>query len=237
MTRTSVLAALLFALAVAGAQAAEEVGYKGFRVCAKCHDEQGTAWRSTAHAKALESLKPNVKSAAKTKAKLDPAKDYTQEKDCVGCHTTGVNEPGGYRIGMDPDEAKVVIGVTCEACHGAGDQYRKKHGDAGDKLKTTSETTDRQMLVEAKQNFDYEKACARCHLNYQGSPWAGAKPPYTPFTPAIDSKYAFDFNKAVRTEGSKNPAHTHYKLRGVFKGDPVPAIRADLQRNAKELEE
>lgn len=231
------LAALFLAIAAGAARAADQPDYKGFRVCTKCHDQQGDAWRKTGHAKAFEALKSNAKAEAKKKANLDPAKDYTQDKDCVGCHVTGYGEAGGYLIGMDADEAKVVVGVTCEMCHGAGGDYRQKHGEAGDRLKKSGENTDRQVLVEAKQNFDYEKACARCHLNYQGSKWAEAKPPFTPFTPAIDPKYQFDLDRAVRTTGDRNPIHTHYKLRGVFTGGTVPAIRADIQKTAQEPEE
>jgi hypothetical protein len=214
-----------------GAQAPE---YTGYRVCTKCHFAQGDAWRNTRHAKAFESLKPNLKAVAKTKAGLDPVKDYSADKDCVGCHVTGHGEVGGYGAGLSADDAKLVVGVTCEACHGAGSSYRKRHGEAIDRLKSSGDSTDRQVLVEAQQNFDYEKACARCHLNYAGSSWAGAKPPYTPFTPALDPKYQFEFNKAVRVGGDKNPAHTHYKMRGVFKGGTVPVIRSDIQQHAQE---
>jgi hypothetical protein len=227
------LAAVSFGTPV-GAQAPE---YTGNRVCAKCHFDQAEAWRKTGHAKAFDSLKPNVKAAAKTRAGLDPAKDYSADQNCIVCHVTGHGEAGGYKANMDPDDAKLVLGVSCESCHGAGSIYREKHADAVNKLKASGETTDRQVLVDTKQNFDYESACARCHLNYQGSSWVGAKPPYSPFTPTVDPKYQFDVNKAVRASGDKNPVHTHYKLRGVFKGGTVPAIRADLQQNVQEPEE
>lgn len=236
-TRFLIRASLLVAVLCGAPVGAQTPDYTGFRVCTKCHFSQGDAWRETGHAKAFESLKPNVKATAKTKARLDPAKDYTADTNCVGCHVTGYGEAGGFSPGMNADDAKLVIGVTCEVCHGAGGSYRKQHADAVNKLKSSGETTDRQVLVEAKQNFDYEKACARCHLNYEGSKWAGAKSPYTPFTPVIDPKYQFDFDKAVRATGDKNPAHTHYKLRGVFKGGTVPAIRAEIQQNAQEESE
>lgn len=225
---------LLAAVLCAAPVGAQTPDYTGFRVCTKCHFAQGDAWRNTGHAKAFDSLKPNVKAPAKKKAGLDPAKDYSADPNCLGCHVTGHGEAGGYGPGMSADDAKLVIGVTCESCHGAGGSYRKTHGEAVDKLKSSGATTDRQLLVEAKQNFDYEQACARCHLNYAGSSWAGAKPPYTPFTPAVDAKYQFDFNKSVRVAGDKNPAHTHYKMRGVFKGGTVPAIRAEIQQSAQE---
>lgn len=231
------LAMLLLALFTASVHATEGPDYKGFRVCAKCHSEQAESWRKSPHANAFESLRPAVKAEAKRKAKLDPAKDYTQDKDCVACHVTGYGSASGFRIGMDPSEAKALVGVGCESCHGAGGAYREKHADAGDKLKATGEATDRQLLVAARQNFDYETACARCHLNHPGSKWAQAKPPYSPFTPAVDPKYQFDFDTAVRAKGEKSAIHTHYRLRGAFKGGPVPAMRAEIQKTAQETEE
>ena len=66
--------AILLATALAAWPAAADTPeFKGFRVCAKCHDAQGDAWKGTAHAKAFESLKPGVKAEAKTRAGLDPA--------------------------------------------------------------------------------------------------------------------------------------------------------------------
>lgn len=230
--------AILSLLAMAGMPpVAAQAEYKGVKVCAKCHAEQAAAWKTTAHAKAFESLKPGVKSEAKARAKLDPAKDYTADANCVGCHVTGYGKPGGYQAGLAADAAAVVVGVVCEACHGPGGSYRDKHGEALDKLKVTGETSDRRLLTAAGQNFDYERACATCHLNYHGSTLAGAQPPYTPFTPAVDARYQFDYGKAVRKMGKGNPVHTHYKLRGVFKGGDVPAIRAEMQETAEDPEE
>ena len=57
--------------------------------CSSCHKAQAKSWRSTAHAKAMESLKPGTREEAKVKAGLDPDKDYTKDKDCVGCHVDG----------------------------------------------------------------------------------------------------------------------------------------------------
>jgi len=229
--------ALLLGTVLAVVGVAQGAEYLGVKVCAKCHFDQGDAWKSTAHARAFESLKPGVKAAAKSKAKLDPAADYSTSKDCIGCHATGYGEPGGYRADMDAESAKQFAGVGCESCHGAGGLYRGVHGDAGDRLKVSGNTTPRQAVVDAGQNFDYEQACAKCHLNYPGSPWPGAKPPHTPFTPALDPKYGLDFRKAALAGDKNNPLHVHFKLRGVFKGDPVPAIRAEVQATAREPEE
>jgi len=177
---------------------------------------------------------PAPKRKSRKKAKLDASKDYTKDKDCLGCHSTGFGQPGGYEIGTAPGGAKALGSVGCESCHGAGGGYRDEHSKAEKLLKKTSESTARKVLVKGGQNFDYERACAICHLNYQGSPYKGAKPPYTPFTPAVDAKYKFEFDKAVRGKA----LHEHYKLKGVFSGDPVlRAVRAEFQKNAKEIPE
>lgn len=236
MKKILTLACLLLAGVLPGVASAQQAEYLGFRACAKCHIDQGESWRTSAHAKAFDSLKPNAKIEAKTKAKLDPKKDYTQDKNCVGCHVTGYGEPGGFNSQAPADDMKNLVGVTCEACHGAGGKFRNLHGEASDRLKKEGETTERKLLVAAGQNFDMEKSCARCHLNFEGSPKPDVKPPFTPFTPAVGSKYQFDFHKSVMSTGQSNPVHTHFKLRNVFKGDPIPAVRAKLQEEAPEPE-
>ncbi len=224
------LAALLIA---APASQAAGAGYVGVKTCTKCHDVQGESWAETAHAKAFESLKANAKAEAKQKAKLDPAKDYTKDKDCVGCHSTGFGQSGGFAAGGEVGGQKQLGSVGCESCHGPGAGYRDEHGKAEKKLKREGQATPRKTLVAAGQSFDYEKVCATCHMNFQGSPYKGAKAPYTPYTPSVDAKYKFDFDKAVRTKA----LHEHFKLKGSFSGDPVPAIRAEFQKSAKEIPE
>lgn len=234
MKRLMGMAAAAAALLIAApASQAAGAGYVGVKTCTKCHDVQGESWAETAHAKAFESLKANAKAEEKKKAKLDPAKDYTKDKDCVGCHSTGFGQSGGFAVGGEVGGQKQLGAVGCESCHGPGGGYRDEHGKAEKKLKKDGQATPRKTLVAAGQNFEYEKACATCHLNYQGSPHKGAKAPFTPFTPTVDAKYKFEYDKAVRSKA----LHEHYKLKGVFSGDPVPAVRAEFQKNAKEIPE
>ena len=76
-------AAAMFAVLSASATAQS---FEGRKKCSSCHKSQAESWTQTAHAKAMDSLKPNTKAEAKKKAKLDPKKDYTKDKDCIGCH-------------------------------------------------------------------------------------------------------------------------------------------------------
>ncbi len=217
------------AFLTASAALAAKPSYEGWKKCGGCHKSQKDSWLETKHAKAMDSLKPKAHAEHKKKAKLDPEKDYTKDKDCIGCHTTGYGEPGGYKADMSETKAKYLTGIGCEDCHGAGSLYRKEHSDAGKAFKATQKPSPRQKLIDNGQNFDYEKTCAKCHLNFEGQP--GAQEPYTPFTPKVDAKYKFDFSKAIK---NKKAMHEHFKLRGVFEGEPLPKIRAEFQKGAKD---
>jgi hypothetical protein len=218
-------AATLFA--VFSGSASAEPGFDGRKKCSSCHKSQAESWGDTAHAKAMDSLKPKTKAEAKKKAKLDPDKDYTQDKDCVGCHVDGFGKEGGYTV---EEPSKFTTGVGCESCHGPGSQYRGTHRKAGAAFEKSKKTTSRQVLADAGQDFHFVERCSACHLNYEGSPWKGAKKPYTPFTPQVDKKYAFDFEKMVR---NTKAMHEHYKLDGTFEGAPKFSAHDEFQSKAK----
>ena len=77
------LLALLALFVFSGTVSAD---FEGRKKCSSCHKSQAKSWAETAHAKAMESLKPGERKEAKEKAGLDPDLDYTEDKDCVGCH-------------------------------------------------------------------------------------------------------------------------------------------------------
>ncbi len=207
-----------------------EPPYDGRRKCVSCHKSQAESWEQTAHARAMESLAPGEKAEAKRQAGLDPDEDYTGDPDCVGCHTTGYGRDGGYEID-DPDEHLADVG--CEACHGPGSVYRRLHRKHGDRFERHGETFPRAELVEAGQDFEFEERCNACHLNYAGSSWPGAREPYTPFTPEVDPKYRFEFERAVRDDEAM---HAHFKLGGTYVGEPLPPFHEEFQRDAQPLE-
>ena len=223
---THVLAAAAVIVILAGSAAAEPM-FEGRKKCANCHKSQGESWAETAHAKAIDSLKPKTKDKAKLKAKLDPKKDYTKDKDCIGCHVDGFGKEGGYVV-QEPD--KFLTGVGCESCHGPGSDYRKIHRKAGEAFEKSKEAAPRQSLADAGQDFQFAERCNACHLNYEGSPWKGAKKPYTPFTPKVDKKYALDFEKSVR---NSKAIHEYFKQEGTFTGSPVFKFHDEFQSKAK----
>ncbi len=142
-----------------GAAMAGDHEWVGARKCATCHEKeaignQNGSWAKTKHAKAMESLKTDkAKEWAKEAGVADP---LTDEK-CVKCHTTawGVSdEMKGSKFSYDE-------GVSCEACHGAGKDYRKK------KVMVDHDASVAKGLVEIT-----EKTCTRCH-NDKSPAWEG----------------------------------------------------------------
>jgi hypothetical protein len=97
--------------------------YVGTKGCKKCHIKQYKSWVKTKMSKVYDLLKPGERAEAKKKAGMDPKKDYTKDSECLPCHTTGYNKPGGF---VSFEETPELVGVSCEVCHGAGSEYTKK---------------------------------------------------------------------------------------------------------------
>lgn len=151
--------------------------YIGTEACGTCHKTSAISWEMSVHAKAFEALKPGVKKQEKLNAKLDPDKDYTEDRKCLKCHTTGFEEDGGFK---DMASTPAMAGVGCESCHGAGSKYKWVH--ARNKNFTRAEAK------AAGEVFGSEDAavCNACHISKD-----------LPFTEKMDKKYKFNYKKSL----------------------------------------
>jgi hypothetical protein len=73
--------------------------YSGIAACAGCHPGPKAVWDKTAHAHAYKTLS-------------DGFKEFNL--DCVSCHVTGYEEPGGSSV----THVETLQNVQCEVCHG-----------------------------------------------------------------------------------------------------------------------
>jgi hypothetical protein len=88
--------------AVNAAPPSGPLGYVGHERCGTCHASALEHWRTTGHAEAWATM-------VETK--------QTGNLDCIPCHVTGFEQPGGPRRLADLDGLR---DVGCEACHGPG---------------------------------------------------------------------------------------------------------------------
>ena len=179
-----VLLSLMFIAAAAGTGYGAE--YLSAKKCKACHMKQYKAWSKTTMATSFENLKPGVKADEKTKAGLDPNKDYTADADCLKCHTTGYGKPGGF---VSLEKTPKLINVQCEGCHGPGGDFKaimKK--DKKFKL-ADAKAAGLMVPTEAANN------CMDCH----GSD--------SPFNESVDPKYKFEIKQRLKD------THEHFPLK------------------------
>lgn len=155
--------------------------YVGVAKCKTCHGkeelgDQVSVWEDGPHAYAMESLESGL---AKDWAREVGIDDPTTAEECVRCHTTAYGVSDDLKGSkFSHDEA-----VTCEACHGAGSDYRKK--------KTMM---DHDAAVAAGLVEQTEAVCLTCH-NSDSPAWSG-----------------FDYEKYVREIAhplAEGPAFDH----------------------------
>lgn len=86
--------------------AAGQARYIGANACTDCHEEARKVWDKTPHAGAYRTLQKDFK-------------EYNL--DCVSCHVTGYDRPGGSTVTFN----EKLRDVQCETCHGPGSLHVK----------------------------------------------------------------------------------------------------------------
>jgi hypothetical protein len=123
---------------------------------------------------------------------MDPEKDYTQDKTCLRCHTTGYRKRGGFRnIKSTPK----MVGVGCEACHGAGSKYKVLHDEK------PNFTEDEAKAIGELYPSQDATVCDSCHIDKDQQ-----------FTEQVDKKYKYN-----REEAIKNRKGLHEKFEKKFR--------------------
>ncbi|MFQ6675103.1 MAG: multiheme c-type cytochrome [Fidelibacterota bacterium] len=140
----------------------ESPRYVGVAKCEICHatddiGNQVAIWKSSAHARAFESLlTEEAKSIAREWGLTSPPHEAPE---CLECHVTG--------YGLDSSRFKYPLvkedGVQCESCHGPGSEYRK----IDIMLDSTLSRANGLILPT-------EETCAQCHNE--------RSPKFKPFT-------------------------------------------------------
>lgn len=129
----------------------KKFGYIGAEKCGMCHkkDADGNqlkVWQESKHAKAYEVLK----SEAATKL---AGGDATKTEACLKCHATGA----GADASLNDAKFNIEKGVQCEACHGAGSEYKSMKI-----MKDRKAAVENGLVVWADEKA-IEATCLTCH--------------------------------------------------------------------------
>jgi Cytochrome c554 and c-prime len=104
-----------------------EAAFVGNEPCRECHAEAFSVWEKSRHALGYDTLE-------------EKGKQF--HLDCIGCHVTGFQKPGGVcRV----DKVRGREDVGCEACHGPGS------------IHSNDPTAENVLLGNTEQ------ACTGCH--------------------------------------------------------------------------
>lgn len=112
--------------------------FTGSTTCGGCHTEELTWWRTTLHGHAYQTL-------------VDRDKEYNL--DCVGCHVTGYEMPGGSTV----SHVGELQDVGCENCHGPGSMHLSDPAGAAVnvRLSASEDVCLRCHTPEHSDRFDY----------------------------------------------------------------------------------
>ena len=153
--------------------------YVGVKKCGTCHKKeaignQNAVWKESGHAKAFDSLATDQATEWATERGIG---DPQLEEDCVRCHSTAHGVPD-ERVSRKFNRQD---GVQCEACHGAGKDYRKK-----------KVMIDRDLSISRGLVPQSEEVCATCH-NDESPAWKPDR-----YTRADGTKAGFDYDAALK---------------------------------------
>ncbi len=143
--------ALLAAYAPRAEAAAKHAVFVGARACAACHDGAGmgcqfSTWLLSRHARAYASL--SLPAARPIADFSGIPGDPHESPICLGCHATGSDVEPWER----DDGFRVIDGVQCEKCHGAGSEYMDM-----------SVMQDRAAAMKAGLRMPTKEDCMKCH--------------------------------------------------------------------------
>jgi hypothetical protein len=117
----------------------EDTAYVGSAACSGCHDKAYAWWRNHSHGVAYLTLQQRNK-------------EYNL--DCVGCHVTGYEQPGGSTVTHNLDGALVNVG--CESCHGPGAAHANDPDNVGIPRDTPASTCVQCHNAQHSDLFDYD---------------------------------------------------------------------------------
>jgi hypothetical protein len=153
---------MIFGFAVDATIASDPAKIVGPNSCAECHKQEAEAWQASHHFKTFREM-PRRKEANEIAEKMGVQR-IRSESMCLTCH---------YTMQEKENKKQPIAGISCESCHGAGEDWIKVHsGYSGktEKTETKAEAEARLKLADSKgmirpsSLYELAKNCYSCHV-------------------------------------------------------------------------
>ncbi len=153
---------MVFGFAVDATIASDPAKIVGPNSCVECHKEEAEAWQASHHFKTFREM-PRRKEANEIAEKMGVQR-IRSESMCLTCH---------YTMQEKESKKQPIAGISCESCHGAGEDWIKVHsGYSGktEKTETKAEAEARLKLADSKgmirpsSLYQLAKNCYSCHV-------------------------------------------------------------------------
>lgn len=153
---------LAFGLAAGGSVASDPAKIVGPNACAECHKQEAEAWKDTHHFKTFREM-PRRKKGNEIAKKMGIQR-IRSESLCLTCH---------YTVQQKGSSKQPIAGISCESCHGAGEDWINVHSQFSGKTEKTESKAEREArwkLADAKgmirpsSLYQLAKNCYSCHV-------------------------------------------------------------------------
>ena len=153
---------MIFGFAAKGGVATDSAKIVGPNACAECHKQEVEAWKGTHHFRTFREMPRNTE--ANEIAEKMGVRRIKSESLCLNCHFT---------VQQKNNKEEPISGVSCESCHGAGQDWIKVHsGFSGKKEQTETKAeeearwklADSKGMIRPRSLYQLAKNCYGCHV-------------------------------------------------------------------------
>jgi Cytochrome c554 and c-prime len=153
---------MMFGFAAKGGVATDSAKIVGPNACAECHKQEVEAWKGTHHFRTFREMPRNTE--ANEIAEKMGVRRIKSESLCLNCHFT---------VQQKNNKEEPISGISCESCHGAGQDWIKVHsGFSGKKEQTETKAeeearwklADSKGMIRPRSLYQLAKNCYGCHV-------------------------------------------------------------------------
>jgi hypothetical protein len=153
---------MIFGFAAKGGLAADSAKIVGPNACAECHKQEVEAWKGTHHFRTFREMPRNTE--ANEIAEKMGVRRIKSDSLCLNCHFT---------VQQKNNKEEPIAGISCESCHGAGQDWIKVHsGFSGKKEQTETKAeeearwklADSKGMIRPRSLYQLAKNCYGCHV-------------------------------------------------------------------------